>query len=116
LPLLARFKPAIGLVFGLTFRHFQYSLGQPQAMNVDLRNRNVDIAEVFSREVDVDRTQVFFEAVQLRRTRNWNNPRFLCEQPCERNLRRSPAFAAGDFLQQIDDGLVRGACFRSEAR
>src|SRR5690349_17235001 len=47
--------------------------------------------------------------MQFGRAGNWNDPRFLGEQPGECDLRGRGVLLFGDSLQQINDRLVRFA-------
>ena len=62
------------------------------------------------------RTDVLFEAMQLRRAGDRNDPRFLCEQPRERDLRGRRMFLECDSAEQINQNLVGLASLRLEAR
>ena len=54
--------------------------------------------------------------MQLRRSWNGNDPRLLCQQPGECNLRRRHFLALGDPAEQIHHSLIRSAVLRREAR
>ena len=54
---------------------------------------------------------------ELRRARNGNNPRLLCEQPRQSDLRGRGVLLLGDRAEQIHEGLIRLSMLqaRSEA-
>ena len=64
-------------VIPLAFRHFQDGFRQSQALDLDLGNCGVDVAKVVCGDLDINRSEILFEAVQLRRARDRNDPR-LC--------------------------------------
>src|SRR5262249_43083476 len=47
---------------------------------------------------------------------DWNNPRFLGQQPGERDLGRRRLLPLGDLAEQINQGLIRLPSLRREAR
>ena len=54
--------------------------------------------------------------MELGRSWNRNDPGFLSQEPCERDLRRRRSLPCSDGLQQIDQGLIRFPRLRREAR
>src|ERR1039457_4454310 len=54
--------------------------------------------------------------MQLRGARDWNNPRFLDQQPGERDLSQCRFLPLTDFAEQINQGLVRFERLRRETR
>src|SRR6202042_1990703 len=53
-----------------------------------------------------------FPITALTSSRPPQAPRALHFDLRRRGLRRSPVFLVRDFLQQVNDSLIRGACFR----
>ena len=66
--------------------------------------------------MDVDRSEIFFEAGQLGCAGDGNDPRLLGQQPGERDLSGRGFLARGDLAKQIDQGLIGFASFGREAR
>src|SRR5947207_9455613 len=54
--------------------------------------------------------------MQLRRTRDRNDPRLLCEQPGKRDLGRRGLFLLRELANQINQRLVRFPVLRRKAR
>src|SRR6266542_330869 len=86
------------------------------ALHLDLRRSGVDRAEVLGRQVDVRGAEVLLEPVQLRGPRDRHGPRLLRQQPRQRDLRGRRLLLPRDLAEQIDQGLVRLARLRREAR
>jgi hypothetical protein len=72
--------------------------------------------QVVGREVDCCRTEVLFEAVQLRGAGNGDDPGLLGEEPRECGLRGRHLLIVGDPPEQVDDGLVGLAGFGLSTR
>jgi hypothetical protein len=60
--------------------------GVARPLHRDLGSRAIDLAEVVERQFNVNRSEVLFEAMQLRGARDGDDPRLLCEEPGERDL------------------------------
>src|SRR6266542_4941022 len=86
------------------------------ALHLDLRRSGVDGADVVGRQLDVRCAEVLLEPIQLRRPGDRNEPRLLRQQPRESDLRRRRALPLRDLAEQIDQGLIRLARLRREAR
>ena len=56
------------------------------ALYRDLANRALDVVEIVGGELDASRSDVLLQAVQLRGTRDRNDPRLLGKQPGDRDL------------------------------
>src|SRR5690348_16034348 len=67
-------------------------------------------------QLDCNRSDVFFEAMQLRRARDWHNPRLLRKQPGECDLSRRRVLLLCDRAEQIDERLIRFPVLRRKAR
>src|SRR3954447_12379059 len=89
-------------------------LGIAGALRADLRL--FDLAQVVTRQLEIGRGDVLFEAVELRRPRDRDERRALREDPCEGNLRCGRASPLRDSLHEIDERTVRLACLGREAR
>jgi len=76
----------------------------------------MDLAEVVRRKLDGGRSDVLFQAIQLRGAWDWNNPRLLGKQPRERNLSWGRILPPGDVAKQIDHCLIRFSSLRRKAR
>jgi hypothetical protein len=76
----------------------------------------LDLAQVVLRELDLGWGDVFFEPVQLGRAGDGDDPRFLREDPGERDLRGCRVVALRDLVQEVDEGAVRSAGVLLEPR
>src|ERR1700722_2743945 len=83
-------------------RHSLQLFRVASALDFNLRRGAVDLAKISGGQFHGCRSDIFFEAVQLRRSRDRNHPGFLREQPRQRDLRRSRIFAHGNFAEKID--------------
>src|SRR3989442_11394985 len=54
--------------------------------------------------------------MQLRGAWDWNNPRLLGQQPCQRDLSGCRLLPLTDFAEQINQSLIRLERLRREAR
>src|SRR5271170_8409756 len=72
--------------------------------------------EVVRRELDVDGSEVLLQTLQPPRPGDRNDPRFLGEQPCQRDLSRRRIVPRGDMAEEIDDWLVGLPSIGSKAR
>src|SRR5262245_2379229 len=91
-------------------------LGIPRAVDVDARGGGFDVAQVRGGQLDRGRAEVLLEPRDLRRARDRDDPRLLREQPRERDLRGRCLLARGERLQPLNEGEVRLAVLRREAR
>ena len=66
-----------------------------------------DGTEIFRCKFDVRCSEVFFEAMQLGRARNRNDPRLLGKHSGKRELSSRRFLLLREIAQQIDQGLVR---------
>src|SRR6185295_16179614 len=85
------------------------------AHDFDLRERVAYLAEVVASQLDVHGGGVFLHAIGLRRAGDGHDPRSLCEEPCERDLRRCRFLPRRDRPEEVDEPLVAPACFLREA-
>src|SRR5437899_1396326 len=83
-------------------RQLQNVLRKPSALDGNPRCGIVDLTQIGIGEFHGSGANVFFEALELSRTRNWYDPRLLREQPGERDLRWRRVLTLGDALQQLD--------------
>src|SRR5579862_3441305 len=67
-------------------------------------------------QLDCNRSDVFFEPMQLRRARDRHNPRLLRKQPGECYLGRRRLLMLRDLAEQIDECLIRLPVFGVKAR
>src|SRR6516162_9764041 len=88
----------------------------PSPLHRDLGSRAIDLAEVNGRQFDVNRPEVLFEAMRLRRAWDGDDPWLLGQQPRERDLSGRRLLPGRYPRQEIDQGLVRSAILRSETR
>src|ERR1700722_14987304 len=91
-------------------------LGIASTFNRDLGDCGFQLPEIFAREFDGDGSDVLFESVQLRRTRNWNDPRLLCKQPCQRDLSGRRLFLLRELADQINQSLIQFTVLGRKAR
>lgn len=82
---LPRMRPSSrSLATGHLFEVFRI----PIPFNLDLRGGTVDLAQIVCSQFNPERAYILLQPRQLGRTRNRNNPWFLCEQPGQSNLSR----------------------------
>ena len=91
--LISTFRPSIVLASG----HRERTFGQTRTLQRNLRSGCVDLAQIVGRKLDLHRPEIFIEPIELRGAGDRYDPRFLSEQPCERDLRRSCIFALSDL-------------------
>ncbi len=60
----------------------------PGPLHCNLRGGALNLTEIVRRKLNCDRSDVLFEAMQLGRAWDRNNPRLLRQKPCERDLSR----------------------------
>ena len=65
--------------------------------------------EIFGCKLDLSRSEVFFQAMQLGCPWDRNDPRLLCKQPGERDLSRCRLLLFREPTEQINQRLVRFA-------
>src|SRR5206468_80421 len=58
----------------------------PGALHSDLCGGDVELPEIIRGELDGNRSDVLFKALQFRGAGNRNDPGFLCKEPGERDL------------------------------
>src|SRR3984957_3991427 len=75
------------LCSGLATDHFWKISRVARPLHGDLRDGALDFAKVVGGELERNCSKVFFEARQLGRARDRNNPRFLGQQPGQCDLR-----------------------------
>ena len=76
----------------------------------------LDLAEIFSAEIDIDRAQILLEPLELARPEQGHDPGLSSQQPGQRDLRRDRPMTLARAAQEIDQRLVRlcGPLARSE--
>ena len=71
--------------------------GRPSTRHLDAREAILQLRDILRSQLHLQRAKVLFEMIQLGRARYRYDPRFLREQPGERDLSRSgvlaPAYA-----------------------
>src|ERR1700730_15570068 len=90
--------------------HLQGSFRQACAFEFESGSSIVDLLEVVLGQLDIHRAEVFLEAMLLGCSWDRHDPRLLCQQPTECDLRRCRAFALRNGLDQVDQnhiGLAR---------
>jgi hypothetical protein len=85
-------------------------------LNRDLGYRIIDVAKIAAAQLQASSTDVLLQPVQLRRSRNRNDPPLLSQQPGECDLSGRRLLATGNLSEQVDESLIRLARFRCEAR
>jgi hypothetical protein len=103
------------LRYFLATGHFLDMFGVASSLHRDLRGRGLDLAEVVGRQSDGGRSQVLVQAMQLRGTRDGDDPGLLGEQPGEGDLGWRRPLPARDAAEQVDQGLIRLQGLRREA-
>src|SRR5438034_8132289 len=97
-------------------RPFFKGFGVSRPLHRDLRGSALDVAQIVGRELDGSGSDVLLQAMQLRGTRDGNDPRVLGKQPGECDLSRCRLLSFCDDVQHIDQCLVRLPSFRRKAR
>src|SRR6266403_3921607 len=90
--------------------HFLQTFRVPSPLQRNLRDGALDFAEIFRREFYGSCADIFFQARQLGRARDRNNPRLLSQQPSQRDLSRCRLLLFCELAKQINHGLI---CFPS---
>lgn len=97
-------------------RHLLQLFGVSRSLDCDLRSGIIDVTQIVGCQFDGDCPDVLFQAMQLCGTWNRHNPRFLSQQPSDRDLSRGRLLLLRDRTEQIDQGLIRFPSFRRKAR
>jgi hypothetical protein len=71
--------------------------GVTSALYFNLRENSEDLLKIFLTECHCSGPDVLLQPVQLRRSRDWNHPRFLSEDPGEGNLSWCHLLLLGDL-------------------
>src|SRR5579863_10641414 len=66
--------------------------------------------------MNIRAAEILSQSMKFRRPRNRRHPRFLRQNPSERNLRRRRFFLFREFRNQINDSLIRFAVLSGESR
>src|SRR5271170_5077350 len=88
----------------------------PFAPHLECSGDGVYFLDVLGAELEGKRSQVVFEPFPFSRARDRNDPRFLRQQPSERDLRRGGPLSRGDGGQAIDQRAVGFARVFGEPR
>jgi hypothetical protein len=72
----------------LSANHLQQVLGIARTLDLDLRCRAINLAQILVAELNPRGAEVFLESMPLGGPRNRRDPRFLRQQPGQCNLRR----------------------------
>src|SRR5262245_20708408 len=88
----------------------------PRAEYWDFRKRLIDAEEFILIQLELYGADVLFESGDLRCARNRHDPRLLCQQPCERDLRRRGVLPRGERLQPLDESEIRLPVVLRESR
>ena len=67
----------------------------------------VEIAKIAGRQFDGSRSDVLFQAMQLGRAGDGNNPRLPSQQPGDRDLSRRCLFLGADLAAEPDGGYLQ---------
>src|ERR1035438_2826101 len=78
----------------------------PSSLHRDLGGGAVNLTEVVRRKFDCHSSYVFVQAMQLGGAWNWNDPRFLGEQPRERDLSGRRLLPLANPSEQLDQDLI----------
>ncbi len=103
-------------VVPLSIDQFLQVFRVPFPLHRDLRRRVVDLAEIVGRKFDGSGSDVLFETMQLRCTRDRHNPRLLRKQPGKRDLSRCRLLSFCNLAKQINQGLIRFPSLWGKAR
>src|SRR5580704_2637836 len=90
-------------------------LGIARALRSNVRGGCFDCAKIGGRQFDVGGAEIFFQAAELCRARNWNHPRLLRQDPRQGDLSGSRFLFGGELIEQIEHRLVGFAIFGSHA-
>src|SRR5215203_2470661 len=86
------------------------------ALYLDLRRQLIEIAKIILCQLDIDRIEVFFETVELCRSRDRNYPVRPGQYPRKCDLRRRRSFGLREAGYPVDECLVRLSCLGGESR
>jgi hypothetical protein len=81
-------------------------LGVSSPSYLDLGGGTIDLAEVVGRQFDCHCSDVLVQARQLRGAWDRNDPRFLSEQPGQRDLSRCRLLPFCDAAEQFNQNLI----------
>src|SRR5579864_9656758 len=90
--------------------------GIPSSLDRDLCSGAFDLAQIVTRQLNRDCSNVFFQTMQLGRARNWNDPWLLGEQPRKCDLSRRRLFPLCNLGKKIHQRLIRFPVLRRKAR
>ena len=103
----------------LALRTLSLGLGVAVALDGDLRGDGIDVPDIVGCKLDRRRGDVLIKAAELGRAGDWNDPRLLGQQPCQRDLRGRGMLLRADVFQQITglfalraSGVKRGKLVR----
>jgi hypothetical protein len=108
----------VPLSFGLSFSAADKVLkvlGIAGALHRNLRGGRFQLLEIVRREMHVNSSDVFFQPVQFRRSRNGDDPLLFCEQPSQSDLSWRGLLLFGEFTDQINERLIRVSILLGEA-
>src|SRR5207244_12174211 len=88
----------------------------PGALHSDLCGGDVELSEIIRGELDSNRSDVLFKALQFRGAGNRNDPGFLCKEPGERDLSGCRILLRGECSNQINQSAISLAGLGREAR
>jgi hypothetical protein len=103
-------------VISLTVDHFLQIIRVPFPLHRNLRRCIVDLSEFVGGKGCRSGSDIFFEARQLRCTRNRNDPRLLRKQLSKRDLSRCRLLLLRESAEQIHACLIRFSVLRRKAR
>src|SRR5262245_8893644 len=78
----------------------------PAALDRDLRHSGVHFTEIIRCEFDRNSPDVLVKALKLPAAGDRHDPRLLCEQPGQRDLRRRRTFLSADPSEQVNHNLI----------
>ena len=90
--------------------------GVALAFDLDCGGGFFESAHIFRGEFDGCTAEIFFEPRELGCAWNRHDPRLLCEQPCESDLRRCGFLLLCEPGHHVDERLIGFAIFFAEAR
>src|ERR1700690_1151426 len=94
----------------LSINQFLQFLRIPFPVHRNLRRRLVDLPKIVGRKFDGSGSDIFFQPMQFRSSRDRHYPRLLRKQPGERDLCRCRLLSFCNLAQQINHRLI---CFPS---
>ena len=102
-------------VTALSVNHLQQVLGIARTVDLDLRCRAINLAQIVGAELNPRRAEILLESMALGGSRNRRDPGFLREQSGQRDLGRRRVLLLGERLQPRDERQVRFPVFLREA-